>query len=121
MNVFDVHVNRYPVDGVLEAREHRPGTFINATLDKASVDNERMSLRIRTMRGHVLVRQIAGLVARRIVADHQPGEAVVQGERLGIIRFGSRVDTFLDLAATPAVQVGQRVLAGQTVIAEWPN
>lgn len=120
MNVFDVHVNRYPVDGVLERREYRPGKFVNATLDKASTDNERMSLAIRTTRGHVLVRQIAGLIARRIVADHQPGEAVVQGERLGIIRFGSRVDTFLDLAAQPVVTVGERVRAGQTVIAKWP-
>lgn len=120
MNVFDVHVNRYPVDGVLKTREYRPGKFVNATLDKASVDNERMSLGIRTTRGEVLVRQIAGLIARRIVADHQPGEAVVQGERLGIIRFGSRVDTFLDLAAEPAVRVGERVRAGQTVIAKWP-
>lgn len=120
MNVFDVHVNRHPVSGRVEYREYRPGKFLNASLDKASEHNERMSLGIGTPRGRVLVRQIAGLVARRIRTDPALGEPVVQGERLGIIRFGSRVDTFLP-GAVPRVVEGDRTLAGQTVIAEWPS
>lgn len=120
MNVFDVHVNRYPVSGVIRLRDYRPGTFVNATLDKASAANERMSLGIETPRGKVLVRQIAGLVARRIVTDAPAGATVRQGERLGIIRFGSRVDTFLPLGVRVQVQEGQRTAAGETVIAEWP-
>lgn len=121
MNVFNVHVNRHPVDGTVEYRDYRPGRFFNATLDKASVDNERMSLGVRSARGAVLVRQIAGLIARRIVTDHHPGAAVTQGERLGLIRFGSRVDTFLPADARPTVAVGDRAIAGQTIIAEWPS
>lgn len=119
MNVFDVHVNRYPVGGRVAFREYRPGAFLNATLDKASAANERMSLGLNGPHGPVLVRQIAGLVARRIVTDHQPGYDAAQGERLGIIRFGSRVDTFLPPDARPAVRVGDRVRAGETIIAEW--
>lgn len=120
MNVLDVHVNRYPVSGTVAWRAHRPGRFINASFDKASADNERMSLGIRAPRGPVLVRQIAGLVARRIVTDGRPGDPATQGERLGLIRFGSRVDTFVPAGAVPRVRVGQRTRAGVTVIAEWP-
>jgi len=120
MNVFNVHVNRHPVSGTVALRAYRPGTFVNATLDKASEHNEQMSLGIRTARGPVLVRQIAGLVARRIVTDPAVGETVTQGERLGLIRFGSRVDTFLPADAVPGVQVGDRTRAGETVIGEWP-
>lgn len=121
MNVFDVHVNRYPVDGTVEHRDYRPGKFLNATLDKASSENEQMTLSIRTHHGPVLVRQIAGLVARRIVTDARVGDAVLQGERLGLIRFGSRVDTLLPAEARIRVAVGDRALAGVTVIAEWPT
>lgn len=119
MNVFNVHVNRHPVDGTVGHREYRPGRFVNATLDKASEDNEQMSLGIRSSRGPVLVRQIAGLIARRIVTDPQVGDPVRQGERLGLIRFGSRVDTFVPRAASVRVRQGDRTKAGVTVIAEW--
>jgi len=120
MNVFDVHVNRHPADGIVAYREYRAGRFLNATLDKASDENERMSLGVRTHRGPVLVRQIAGLIARRIVTDAREGDAVRQGARLGMIRFGSRVDTLLPAgAAAIRVRAGERTRAGQTVIAEW--
>jgi phosphatidylserine decarboxylase len=121
MNVFDVHVNRFPVNGVVEFQDYSPGKFLNATLDKASSDNERMSLGIRSARGPVLVRQIAGLVARRIVTDTVLGDAARQGERFGLIRFGSRVDTLLPRDVVARVSVGDRAKAGITVIAEWPT
>lgn len=118
MNVFDVHVNRAPADGTVEAVDYRPGKFFNASLDKASVDNERMAVRMKTGAGHGLVFvQIAGLVARRIVCGLEAGQAVTAGDRFGIIRFGSRVDTYLDPAYEPLVQEGQRTIAGETVIA----
>jgi phosphatidylserine decarboxylase len=119
MNVFNVHVNRHPVAGVVIHRDYRPGRFFNASLDKASADNERMSLGVRTARGPVLIRQIAGLVARRIVTDPTEGTRVLQGDRLGLIRFGSRVDTYLPAGTQPRVAVGDRTQAGVTVIAEW--
>ena len=121
MNVFNVHVNRYPVAGTVEYRDYRPGKFLNATLDKASEFNERMSLGVRGPFGPVLIRQIAGLVARRIVTDHRPGDVVRQRDRLGLIRFGSRVDTFLPLSAKVRVQPGDRAVAGRTILAEWPR
>jgi len=120
MNVFNVHVNRHPVDGTVTHRTYRPGRFFNASLDKASVDNEQMTLGVRALRGPVVVRQIAGLVARRIVTDPVEGTVVRQGERLGLIRFGSRVDTYLPAGARLRVAVGDRTVAGVTVIAEWP-
>jgi phosphatidylserine decarboxylase len=120
MNVFNVHVNRHPVDGTVVLRRYRPGLFLNASLDKASEGNERMTLGIRTDRGTVVVRQIAGLIARRIVTDPGVGEGVRQGERLGLIRFGSRVDTLLPPGAQARVAPGDRTYAGLTVIAEWP-
>jgi phosphatidylserine decarboxylase len=119
MNVFNVHVNYHPMDGVVEYRHYRPGRFLNATLDKASVDNEQASLGVRAGQRQVLVRQIAGLIARRIVTDPGVGDSVRQGSRLGLIRFGSRVDTFLPAAAVPRVRVGDRTTGGVTVIAEW--
>ena len=120
MNVFDVHVNRYPADGAVAFRRYVPGRFVNAAGEKASLENEQCSIGLETARGRLLVRQIAGLVARRIVTDHQPGHAARQGERMGLIRFGSRVDVFLPPGAVPAVREGERTRAGQTVIAEWP-
>lgn len=119
MNVFSVHVNRYPVSGTIEHRDYRPGRFVNAALDKASEFNERASVGIRSLRGPVLVRQIAGLIARRIVTDGVVGADARQGERLGMIRFGSRVDTFLPPNARPLVQVGDQARAGVTVLAEF--
>jgi len=121
MNVFNVHVNRYPVKGSVAYREYRPGKFVNASLDKASNDNERMSLGLESHHGPVLVRQIAGLVARRIVTDHQVGDTVLQGDRLGIIKFGSRLDTYVPLTSRIRVQVGDVTTAGVTILAEWPS
>ena len=118
MNVFDVHVNRVPADGTIDAVDYRPGKFVNASLDKASVDNERTALAMTTTDGRSLVFvQIAGLVARRILCHAKPGQTFAAGERFGMIRFGSRVDVYLDPAYEPLVQVGQRMIAGETVIA----
>ncbi len=119
MSIFNVHINYYPMDGVVEYRAYRPGAFVNATLDKASSDNEQMSLGLGAGTRRVLVRQIAGLIARRIVTDPQVGARARQGTRLGLIRFGSRVDTFLPEGAQPRVQVGDRTVGGVTVIGEW--
>jgi phosphatidylserine decarboxylase len=122
MNVFNVHVNRYPVTGAVEHYQYNAGNFVHAATEKASLDNEQASLGVRGARGPVLVRQIAGLIARRIVTDGRPGTRAVQGDRMGMIRFGSRVDVFLPQAAgaTVRVAVGDRVRAGQTVVAEYP-
>src|SRR2546426_8492982 len=121
MSVFDVHVNRYPASGTIELVRYHRGKFLHAASDKASLDNEQASVGVRTSRGPVLVRQIAGLIARRIVTDGTPGEQARQGERLGMIRFGSRVDVFLPNAARAAVRVavGERVRAGATLLAEY--
>jgi len=121
MSIFDVHVNRYPTSGSVEFYRYHPGRFGHAAADKASLDNEQASLGLAGPGGPVLVRQIAGLVARRIVTDARPGAAAVQGERLGLIRFGSRVDLFvpLDRHADPQVAVGDRVHAGVTVLARY--
>ncbi len=119
MNVFNVHVNRYPMSGTLEYRHYNKGQFGHAGTEKASLENEQSSVGLRTARGKVLVRQIAGLVARRIVTDHQPGTAVRQGERMGLIRFGSRVDVFLPASARVLVHTGDKTVAGQTVVAQW--
>jgi phosphatidylserine decarboxylase len=122
MNVFDVHVNRYPVSGTVGYVHYNPGKFLNAASEKSSLDNEQRSVGIERPggRGRVLVRQIAGLIARRIVTDSVVGEAVAQGDRMGIIKFGSRVDVFLAPEFTLRVAVGQRVRAGVTVLAELP-
>ena len=119
MNVFDVHVNRVPADGEIVALSYRPGAFLNASLDKASEDNERQAIRLRTSAGKELaVVQIAGLVARRILCTLTEGQPVRAGERLGLIRFGSRVDVYLDHGMTPLAVVGQRAVAGETVLAD---
>jgi phosphatidylserine decarboxylase len=119
MNVFDCHVNRYPIGGVVAYRHYNPGQFGHAAAEKSSLDNEQSSVGLDTDRGKVLVRQIAGLIARRIVTDHEVGTRVGQGERLGMIRFGSRVDVFFPLAAQIAVKTGDTTRAGMTVVAEW--
>jgi phosphatidylserine decarboxylase len=121
MSVFDVHVNRYPVTGTNELVRYNPGRFLHAASDKASLDNEQSSVGVRGARGPLLVRQIAGLIARRIVTDGKPGDRVTQGARMGMIRFGSRVDVFVPAAARPSLRVaiGDRVRAGATVLAEY--
>ena len=119
MNVFNVHVNRYPVDGEVIFRRYREGKFLNAAADKAALENEQSDIGQRSSRGPVLSRQIAGLVARRIVTDHAVGHPARQGERLGLIRFGSRVDVFLPAGTTVKVREGEITQAGITVLAEW--
>jgi phosphatidylserine decarboxylase len=122
LNVFDVHVNRIPVGGRIAKLSYRKGKFVNASLDKASEDNERMAIRISPMDepggGDVAVVQIAGLIARRIVCDLREREEVIAGQRFGIIRFGSRTDVYLPSGWVPLVIAGQRVIGGETVIAD---
>ena len=122
LSVFDVHVNRYPVSGTVELVHYNKGKFLHAADEKASLDNEQSSIGIRGQRGPVLVRQIAGLIARRIVTDAKAGDRVSQASRLGLIRFGSRTDVFLPLSARPSLKVkpGDRVRVGGTVLAEYP-
>ncbi len=119
LNVFDVHVNRVPADGVVARLFYRPGKFFNAALEKASELNERQSVRLTMPDGReAAFVQIAGLVARRIRCDLREGQAVRAGERFGLIRFGSRLDVYLPQGTTPLVAVGQRMVAGETVIAD---
>jgi phosphatidylserine decarboxylase len=118
MSVFDCHVNRSPVTGKIERIVYRPGAFVNADLDKASEDNERNSFLIATDRGRIGVVQIAGLIARRIVCFVRQGASVAVGERIGLIRFGSRVDVYLPEGVRPLVAEGQTAIAGETVIAD---
>ena len=119
MNVFDCHVNRYPTDGTVAYRHYNPGAFGHAAAEKSSLSNEQASVGLATPRGKLLVRQIAGLVARRIVTDDEVGTPVHQGERMGMIRFGSRVDLFLPLDTRVLVHVGDTTRVGVTVVAEW--
>jgi phosphatidylserine decarboxylase len=119
MNVFNCHVNRYPTSGTVRYRHYNPGKFGHAAAEKSSLDNEQSSVGLFTDRGKVLVRQIAGLIARRIVTDHEVGTVVQQGQRLGMIRFGSRVDLFLPLGTHILVKSGDNTLVGVTVVAEW--
>jgi phosphatidylserine decarboxylase len=118
MSVFDCHVNRSPVTGSIEKMVYRAGTFINADLDKASEDNERNAFVIATPMARIGVVQIAGLVARRIVPFVREGQTVTAGERIGMIRFGSRLDVFLPEGTRPVVAEGQMATAGETVIAD---
>jgi phosphatidylserine decarboxylase len=119
MNVFNVHANRSPVEGEVKDRWYSQGTFVNAALDKASAQNERNALWIRTPAGaDVTCVQIAGLIARRILCYVKAGERLRRGERFGFIRFGSRVDVYLPLDATVKVELGQAVSCGATVLAE---
>ena len=118
MNVFNVHVNRNPVSGQVMALSYRPGKFFNASFDKASIDNERMSVRVKADTGQELAYvQIAGLVARRIVCELNQGQSVVRGQRFGIIRFGSRVDVYLPPGSEILVAAGMTTKAGETVLA----
>jgi len=121
MNVFNVHVNRYPVDGVVKHIHYNKGKFFNASAEKSSLENEQMSVGIETGSHRVLVRQIAGLIARRIVTYSKLGETVRQGDRMGIIRFGSRVDVFLPPGSTVRAKLGDVTTAGVTILAELPK
>lgn len=120
MNVFNVHSNRSPVDGRIQAAQYFPGKFVNADLDKASIENERNALVIVASNGHtVTCVQVAGLIARRILCYVKPGETLSRGQRYGFIRFGSRVDVYLPVAATPKVAVGDKVSATETILAAF--
>lgn len=119
MSVFNCHINRAPVAGKVQAVAYRPGKFFNASLDKASADNERNSLCIRMDDGRdIAVVQIAGLVARRIVCFVKSGDGLETGERFGLIRFGSRLDVYLPEGVEPMVRIGQTMVAGETVLAD---
>lgn len=122
MNVFNCHVNRTPIGGKVTAIAYRPGKFFNASMDKASVDNERNSLCIELADGRkIAVVQIAGLVARRIVCFVSKGQLMQTGERFGLIRFGSRLDVYLPDGVEPLVDLGQTMVAGETVIADFTS
>jgi phosphatidylserine decarboxylase len=117
MSVFDVHINRAPIGGRVKRIAYVPGKFVNADLDKASEDNERQHLLIENADGlRIGFTQIAGLVARRILAFVKEGDAVDAGQRVGLIRFGSRVDVYLPSSAAPRVILGQRAIAGETIL-----
>lgn len=119
LSVLDVHVNRMPVSGVVTRIAYRAGKFFNASLDKASDDNERNAMALRLPDGRdMAVVQIAGLIARRIVCQVREGDAAVAGSRFGIIRFGSRTDLYLPEGVQPLVSVGQLTIGGETVLAE---
>lgn len=121
MNVFNVHVNRYPVTGKVEYVHYNPGKFLNAAVEKASLENEQSSVGVNTGKHRVLFRQIAGLVARRIITYSRVGDEAEQGERFGLIRFGSRVDVFLPVGSTVRVKLGEKPIAGTTILAELPK
>lgn len=120
MNVFNVHSNRSPVDGTIVNVQYFPGKFVNADLDKASIENERNALTITAANGQtVTCVQVAGLIARRILCYVKTGDNLTRGQRYGFIRFGSRVDVYLPLTATPKVVVGDKVSATETILAEF--
>lgn len=119
LNVFNVHINRVPVAGTIDAVSYRPGKFLNAAMDKASEDNERMACAVRMADGRrIAFVQIAGLVARRIICNLKDGQTVATGERYGLIRFGSRTDVYLPDGVSPLVIVGQLAIGGETVLAD---
>jgi phosphatidylserine decarboxylase len=122
LSVFDVHVQRVPADGEVVQVSYHPGKFLSADLDKASEENERNTVWLRTVDGHdLVVVQIAGLVARRIVCEVAEGEKVGAGQTYGLIRFGSRVDLYVPRGSRVLVEAGQRTIGGETVLAELPE
>ncbi|MGW6937310.1 phosphatidylserine decarboxylase [Lentzea sp. HUAS TT2] len=122
LSVFDVHVQRVPADGEIVQVSYHPGKFLSADLDKASEENERNTVWLRTVDGHdLVVVQIAGLVARRIVCEVAEGEKVTAGQTYGLIRFGSRVDLYVPRGSRVLVEAGQRTIGGETVLAELPE
>ena len=121
MNVFDVHINRVPCEGIIEDVQYQPGMFLVASKPDATLRNEQNALMIRTAQGaKVLCVQVAGLIARRIVCWASPRDRAVLGERFGLIRFGSRMDTFLPIGTAVKVAVGDRVKGGETILGELP-
>ena len=121
LNVFDVHINRIPCEGIIEDVQYQPGLFLVASKPDATLRNEQNALMIRTVQGtKVLCVQVAGLIARRIVCWISPGDQAVCGERFGLIRFGSRMDTFLPIGTAVKVAVGDRVIGGETILGELP-
>jgi phosphatidylserine decarboxylase len=121
LNLFDVHIARAPVGGRVAARRYTKGRFVNASLDKASLDNERLALRVAPAETpEIAVVLIAGLVARRIVCPIYEGQLLAAGERIGLIRFGSRVDIYIPPPYVPLVALGQRMVGGETVLADRP-
>ena len=119
LNVFDVHINRVPCEGVIEEVQYQPGVFLVASKPDATLRNEQNALMIRTVQGvKVLCVQVAGLIARRIVCWISPGDQAMRGERFGLIRFGSRMDTFLPVGTVINVAVGDRVKGGETILGE---
>jgi phosphatidylserine decarboxylase len=121
LNVFDVHINRVPCEGVIEEVQYQPGLFLVASKPDATLRNEQNALMIRTVEGEkVLCVQVAGLLARRIVCWISSGDRAVRGERFGLIRFGSRMDTFLPLGTAVKVAIGDRVKGGETILGELP-
>jgi phosphatidylserine decarboxylase len=122
MSVFDVHINRTPITGIVKQVIYISGKFLNADLDKASEDNERQHILVERRDGvRIGFTQIAGLVARRIVPFVKPGDTLVAGQRVGLIRFGSRVDVYLPAGTAPKVALGQRIVAGETILARIGN
>jgi len=121
MNVFNVHSNRSPVDGEVLETQYFPGKFFNAALDKASLENERNAMVLRTPSGHLVTAvQVAGLVAKRILCYTKAGNTLARGQRYGFIRFGSRVDVYLPLGSRARVAIGDKVSATSTVLADLP-
>ncbi|MEM9085119.1 MAG: phosphatidylserine decarboxylase [Pseudomonadota bacterium] len=119
MSVFDVHINRAPIAGTVRRLVYIPGKFLNADLDKASEENERQHILVERGDGQLVgFTQIAGLVARRIVPFVKPGDTVAKGQRVGLIRFGSRVDVYLPAGTDPQILLGQRIVGGETILAE---
>ncbi len=121
LNVFDVHINRIPCDGVIEDVQYQPGLFLVASKPEATLRNEQNAVMVKTHEGmKVLCVQVAGLIARRIVCWVSPRDRAIRGERYGLIRFGSRMDTFLPMDTTLRVTVGERVKGGETILGELP-
>lgn len=120
LSVLDVHVNRSPFSGTIEKIHYSAGEFLDARHLEVDLRNENQTWLLRTARGPVLVRQIAGLIARRIVGWSKAGDTVTPGQRIGMIRFGSRTDLYFPASCLPQVQVGQRVVGGETILALWP-
>jgi phosphatidylserine decarboxylase len=118
--VWNVHVNRAPMSGRLERVEYRPGKFYAAMRSRASLENEQNVFYLDTGRGRIVFKQVAGWIARRVVSWKSPGDALVLGERIGLIRFGSRMDVWLPEDAEVTVRPGDRVAAGESVVARWP-
>ena len=118
--IWNVHVNRSPAAGIITAMHYRPGKFLAAMLERASLENEQNVFTLKTEAGEMVFKQIAGLIARRVVSWKKPGDTVARGERIGLVRFGSRVDIWLPKEAEILVRVGENVKGGSSVLARWP-